>query len=220
MAGKTKYYNRKPAFKKAVTKIVKKQLDKAIEDKYVDYAIEAQFSSVGATWIEYVVTAIGQGTTTLTRIGRKIRVKSLEITGVLTGGAAESAADDAYNAFRIVCLQTGGYIDAPLDDSNADIDTAIRTNSTGQGQIQKVLLDKYIALNTNGAEKGGGDGYAAQAKVFKWKHYFKGGLPIVWSTDTTSFPNRSLIVAMVSNSTAVVNPGFIAGRISICFEDA
>lgn len=209
-------------FKKAIQNVVQKQISHAVEDKHLEINLTSDFSSVSSSWIERALCSISQGVTGVTRIGRSIKIKSLKIEGVVACGANESVVDDAYNALRVVVLKTVGAQagNTPLATSGATINTEIRNDNTARGIIKGVYLDKYIALNTTGTEKGNGDGYAAGVKVFKFYKNFPGGIKIQFSDDTTNYPTTQLFVSMISNSTATVNPGFICGRIFMRYEDA
>lgn len=201
-----------------VKKIAEVQIHKNIENKYKSVLLPTTYGSVSNTWIETNMTNTTQGLDTVNnRIGRTINVLSLEIKGVVANGDNETAADDSFNVMRIVIGLFDGRYTTPLASSSILISDIIKVSTT-RGLIRK-YYDKYVALNVASTEKGSGDGYAPQVKNFKYFKRFK-NLKITAHESGTSFYNKFINVAMISNSSAIVNPGFVAGYICMVYEDA
>jgi len=212
-------YKRTGKVSKAVKKYVTKALDVHTEDKYLTDALATDFASVSTDWIEKNMALPTQGVTNTQRVGAKIRVKSLEITGVLAGGADESLLDDAYNVMRCVIATYNAGVSTPLGTAAVTIDEPIMVQ-TSSSTLKRKLLDKYIHFNVVSTEQGEGDGYTPQLKQFKYFKRFPKGLLITFSDSTVTYPNTRLIMSMISDSAAVPNPGFVHGFWKICYEDA
>lgn len=202
--------------KQAVKTIVKKQIDKAIEDKYTTSALTDTWASVNTIPTEKDLCNPAQGTTSITRIGRKIRLKSVEVNGVLAQGSTGTLSDDPYNVFRVILGLYTGSSTTPL--SSLALTAPLMKDSTGGQLLKSKLYDEYIPLTVVSTEKGGGDGYTPALKKFKL--YKKLNKVITWADDTTTYPDTRLIMSCISDSTVVVNPGFITGYVIVRWEDA
>lgn len=214
-----KKYKRTGKVSKAIKKYVTKALDIHIEDKYLTDALSTDFASVGTTWIEKNLALPTQGTANTQRIGAKIRVKSLEITGVLAGGADESLLDDAFNVMRCVIATYNGGVTTPLGTASASIDEPIIIQTT-TSTLKRKYFDRYLHFDVASTEQGAGDGYTPQTKTFKYFKRFPKGLLITFADSSVSFPNTRLIMSMISDSAAVPHPGFVRGFWKISYEDA
>lgn len=207
-------YKKKPfrRFKvaKPVKRYVKKVLDRQIEDKTIhnDLSVITPFSSIGNTWDTYQCCNPAQGTTGITRIGRKIRIKSFELYGVL-------AAGDNSNVVRMA-LYTA---DTSTALSGVDIDWKLSKDRVGGGNLGTVYYDKFIPVQYvpfDGATASG----VSQQRVIHIKKYFKTPIVVTYSDDTTSTYNKSLFLSVISDSAAIPNPAFTRGYAIARFEDA
>ena len=210
---------------KAVPKEVKSYVQKAIdantENKYKVFSLVTQHGSIASTWGETVLTTVAQGIAKEQRIGNKIRVKSLEIKGVICQGSNELLSDDAFNVVRMVVGTYSGTTLTPLATAARGMNDPIRKDYlSANGLLRKKYVDKYIPLMVTGTEQGAGDGYTPQLKTVKYYKQWKKGITIQFSNDTTNYPNTNLVVSFLSDSVAVTHPGFIAGYMVMTFEDA
>jgi len=209
---------------RSVRRYVRNVLDRHVEDKFQSYNIAdagTAFGSVGNAWQEFSVGLPAQGLTGATRVGRRIRLKYLKLYGIICQGSSGALLDDAYNATRIVvALWSGTSGTTPLQTSAFPMGYPLMkmTSLPGNGLIRK-YLDRYIALNSNGTEKGQGDGYVPGIRTFKWFKRFT-NLYINFADDTYTYPDKRLQISMISDSSANPNPGFVTGHIVLCFEDA
>lgn len=207
--------------KGSIRRMVKNIIDRNVENKQTTGNMVSSFSSLTSTWTEIDPTNIIQGTSGNTRIGRKIKVKGLEIKCVISSGANELLTDDPYNVVRIVIgIWNGSGGASPLGTALTTIDAPIRKQLGTRNFLIKKLLDRYVTLMVTSTEKGGGDGYTAGLRLFKYYHKFRKPLTITWGDDTATYPDRRLIISMVSDSSAITNPGVIRGYFVMSYEDA
>lgn len=197
-----------------------KAIHKNIENKMNYDRMVGNFGSVGSTWLEQTTSAVAQGTGNNQRIGNQIRIRSIEINGVIAQGSQEFATDDPWNTMRIVlALWAGGTVSTPLGTAAFDMNTPLRRTNCPQGLMKK-YYDKYVPLTVVSTEKGGGDGYAPGLRKFKFFKIFKKGLLIDFGDATTTRPDKRLIISMISDSFVVTNPGFLQGFWAVSYEDA
>lgn len=210
---------RKPS--RAVKQYVQRAIGANVENKQVTVSMNATFSAITTTWTEADLCNITQGVTGPARIGRKVKLCSLEINCVIAEGAAEILTDDPYNVVRcMVALWSGAAGTTPLATAGTTINAPIRKNLGTRNYLIKKYLDKYIGLQVTSTEKGGGDGYTPQLKNIKYYKKFKKPILITWGDDTTTYPDKRLMISMISDSSAVTNPGIIAGYAVMTYEDA
>lgn len=219
-----KLYKQKSNNKKKVTKSVKnyvaRKFDAMVEDKRISTALPYAFGSIGSTWNERTLFQVTQGVHNYERVGNRIRVKSIEIKGVISQASAESALDEPFNVIRIVLGHYRGSVLTPLTAGGATLNTPItKHDNTGQTLIKK-YMDKYIPLTVVSTEKGGGDGYTPSLKQVKYYKRFKKGKIIEFMDNTTGTYNGMMVLSMLSDSGAIPNVGFVAGYILVTFEDA
>jgi len=204
---------------RGVKAYVAKAIDRNIENKHLGDSLDNTFDSLPNTWTELNVCNPAQGDTAQSRTGRQIKIKSIEIRGVIVQASVESALDEPYNTVRVV-LGLYNTSDTPLADSGTTIDGFVTTNLSTRAYLIKKYLDKYIAMGVSSTEKGGGDGYAPTVRTFKYFKRFKKPIVVMYGDDTTDYPNKRLILSMVSDSSVVPNPGFYHGYYLCTFEDA
>lgn len=217
---KRSYYKKRGRGKKSQL-VTKKQMYSAIhrnvENKFISGALTTSFASVNNTWDEQVLSTVAQGTDQDERIGNHIRLRSLEIKGVIAQGSADSSSDDPYNVMRIV-IGLWGSSTTPLGNVAWGINVPLRKNMN-PGELFKKYYDKYVALTVTSTEKGEGDGYTPGLKQFHYYKKFK-NVVINWGSSATTEPDKRMILSIVSDSAAVPNPGFINGYWVLTYEDA
>lgn len=207
---------------RAVRRYVQAALDSAIEDKQLIWSLPGSLPSFpnasGTAWTELSLAQIAQGDTSITRTGKAIRIKSLEIKGVLASGASETVADDPWNVVRIIIATWRSASSVPCAAASLTLHEPL--NIQQQQNLSKKYYDQYITLPITSSEKGGGDGYAAGIKHFRYYKRWRNGLPIYFADETTAAPSKLLVISCTSDSGAVPHPGFVAGYIKLLFEDA
>lgn len=209
-----------PSVNRRIAQLARK-IDQNIENKQITVSLQATYGAITTNWTESDLTNISQGTGSANRIGRKIRIKSIEIKGVIANGDAETALDDPYNVVRcVIGLWAGPAGSTPLATALTTIQAPIRKNLGTRNYLVTKFLDRYIPLTVTSTEKGAGDGYTPMLKSFKYYKRFKTGILITYGDDTTSYPDKRLILGMVSDSTAVPSPGFVVGYLVMTYEDA
>lgn len=194
---KVKRMKRSP-FSKRQVRTIKKIAIKSGETKLVSYSLPSSFSSVGDTVTALDVTSlISCGDTPIDRTGCQVYLKNFKAFGVIEPG-------DATNYFRIMLLECKNGYDLSSLTINSSVDTRI---VTGTG-ITRVLYDKVFVM----------DGVYTDFKSFyinrklSRKHYYIAG--------TTGSKNKALVLAMISDSSAIAHPGIsTVGRLLLNFTD-
>lgn len=150
-----------------------------------------------------VAVQIWPGNQSNQRIGRKIYLKNLVIRGSLISGATgASTVDDAWDAVRIVILWAAPNttIGARLDASGTGLYTPIRN----QDFVNRVIFDKVYTLRSL-ISLGSGNFVPAVKEIHINKRLNK----TITFNDTDQYVlGRELYVMMVSNSSAIPNPGW------------
>lgn len=221
---KKRYYKKYARVARPIKSYVRKVLDKRIEDKENTLPLPGIFASIASAWTEYSFMQLAQGVGINQRIGNRIRIKNIKVYGVITTGTNETALDDPYNVVRIViAIYKGQSGVTPLGSIGANINSPIDkvTNTSVGSSLEWLLLDRYIPLQVTSTEKGSGDGYTPQVRVFK---YFK-KIPykfqeVTFGDGGIAYPDRRIIMSCISDSSANPNPGFIAGYVKIKYEDS
>lgn len=207
---------KKPEKQIATKQYVKRVIARNIENKLRVDSMAVAFGSVGNSWTE-LSPLPAQGETLYTRIGNRIKIKSFEFTGVLVGGQVNGVADDAYNVLRCYIAIWDGTSATPLATNGASMNAYIATsNPEGKGLL-RTLYDKTITLPCNGLDS---TGYVPKPRIFKYRKYFKNGLNVEFRDTTDDLPDKRFVVSMITDSTAVPNPGFVTGYYKMEFEDA
>lgn len=210
---------RKKGVTKSVKRYVAKAIDRSTENKQVYQTLASNWGSVGNSWIEVNLCNPAQGLTETTRIGRKIRIKSINLRGIMVGGQTNTVADDKYNVVRIII---GLYTYGPsgsnvLNTAGATISQPITKNWNTKGMLIKKFYDKYITLPVAGLDS---TGYVGLPKQWKYFKRLGKGILVNYADDSSSYPNKAIVMSVISDSTAVANPGFISGYGLISYEDA
>lgn len=173
-------------------------------------------ASISSTWMEIDVSAITRGTEVTQRIGRTIRCIGFDMNSVISTGANQTAADDAFNVVRVVLgVYTAGST-TPLTDAGAGLNNYISALSYTRGRLVRLLWDQLVPLQVACLERAGGDGYTPCLKTVSTRIKF--GQLISWGS-ADDYPNFRVILSFISDSSAVVNPGFVAGFARMVFID-
>jgi len=179
----------KPA-KKAVVKLIKKEMAKKIELKYLDTAITGTIDATAELFpSNESLLQIGTGDSVFSKDGSSIRVKSISIKGSIVRTATALQLKDGIIRIAIVCFKhcDGGLpVLADIWDQVADIGTAHREFDTTAdynvlGMIS--LYDKPVHLNFVDATS---STVTKTQRDFSWSHSWKNGLPVKFNDTTTS----------------------------------
>lgn len=174
----------------------------AKETKFTNFTLAA--TSLGAAVARFpLVSAIAQGADIYAqRLGRRIRVKRIMWRGQLLGAQTNSVADDPYNTVRVtVCRGTPGMTFTSFTVNNA-IDPRF---STSAGLLE-VLYDNAKVVSSLGKDS---TGYVAAAR--EWEFDIHCDVLLEYGGTAAAVPqNQELVMFMISDSAAVVNPGFSA----------
>jgi hypothetical protein len=183
--------------------------DTRTETKYLVGSLNSDFSSVSTTSIPVeLTTSIDEGDDFSNRDGRKIFFDSLLLQGTLVGGQSNVVTDDAYNLFRIIVYENAGTAAPPAIGVTAFLTPEI-TASMG-----KIFYDGLVMLHTPGLNS---TGYIPAVKLVSVTIPIKKYIRYATTTGIGS-PNGIYLV-MVSDSSAVSHPGFVAGTYVIKFQD-
>lgn len=185
----------------AVKRYVAKVIDKSVEDKFIQWDMSTEFATVGTTWVETNLANLTQGQGQAKRECNRIKVKSVEIKGIVAQNGSSSM-----QARTILALWDGKQ-NTPLATSGISIDNPVCKETNGKGYLRRKYLDKYITFDPI-------------AKTFKYYKKFK-NLYIQWSTDGTDYPNKTLSFGMItSDSDGAPTPCFLTGYMLLKYENA
>lgn len=216
LAAKRKPY--KPKKKVATIAYVNRAIHRNIENKFDYGSLVTPFASVGNTWTEQAFGLVNRGTEVRQRIGNSITVKSIQLEMVIVGGAVNSVADDARNTIRMVLASWDGDSNTPLGTASWSMNYPIRSTlgPTASNMLKK-YYDKYITLTSTGADD---TGYIAGVRKVSYYKYFKKGYKMNFSDATADYPDKKLVLSMISDSGVIPNPGVTNGYWVITYEDA
>lgn len=182
------------------------------EVKHYARALSTNFGSVSTTSTALDLTnLITAGTGNLERIGRSIFVKGVFVEGSLHGGQSNLVTDDNHNTVRIVMVRgTPATTAAMVSTLSLSYGPINGENISG---VKQVLMDRSVELPSPGPDS---TGYMPALKhvrfyvpVNKFITYFSSGPS-----------DESIVLAAVSDSTAVSHPGFTSGWLDILFTDS
>lgn len=176
------------------------------------------FNSVGTTWNELNLTSIGVGTGITQYTGSEYRIKSIMFYGILASGAVNGAADDDFNCFRIILaswMDSAGT--TPCTTYAMDYQSKSPSRENGFKFLRKKYMDRTIYLvNTADAD---GTGYIPKLKKVSYYKRFKGAGLRIKHDHSGAYQESHIVLSMVSDSSAVPNPGFITGWWRVRYYD-
>jgi hypothetical protein len=180
--------------------------------KYNATALSAAFGSISDEWIIQDCSYLQAGTDLVRRLGRKVRITGFGLQGLLVGGQSNLETDDAYNNVRLVIF-IGTTSMASGDWSSLSISNHIVPGQTG---VTRVLFDRTYALKVHAPDS---TGYVPACKAFNL--HIPVTVNVLYNTDAQAYASGSLSLyfALVSDSSAVSNPGFTSGHWYIQFAD-
>ena len=205
----------------SVKKYVKRAIDNKMEDKMIvtdpAAAGATDYRSINNTFVDCEMCNPSQSTAGAGRIGRKVSIKSFQLRGVVAGGQTNAVTDDDYNVFRIVLAVWEGNTTTPL--AGLSLSSPIQK---GDGNASNALLihkyvDKEFTLTSPGRDS---TGYMSANRYINIYHRFKKPIVVNYATDANTSKSKTLVLSMVSDSSAVAHPGFVSGFIRVNYEDA
>ncbi len=164
-------------------------------------------TSVGSTSVWYnFPSLIAAGTDFASRIGRLMKVNRVAMSGTLLGAQTNSVADDAYNVIR-VSVVSGEPALATASPNHPGLHGP--WDPRVQVGLMKVLFDRIFVLQTPAKDS---TGYIATAAPCQFDLKLNQLLEYT-GTSAASPRGTTLFLTVVSDSVAVVNPGFSADSI-------
>lgn len=147
---------------------------------------------------------------TRNRLGRRVRAHQVILDGMIYGAQTNSVADDATNVVRVT-LSVGRYGFTPAWTVFSPLD--VRSNVG----LVSVIYDEKFIINTNAKDS---TGYILKAVRLGVRPKFSQLLD--WTGTAAAAPSdRSVFLTVVSDSSAVVNPGLSSNTyITLIYEDA
>lgn len=188
-SGTVKVYNRRNYVSRPIKSAIQNQVIRMGERRLRDYDLSTAFAVVGNTWVELDASTVAQGDALFNREGRTLHVTSLEINCML------HAVDTTSNTFRIVIALFNGATATPLATSGLLIDN-IMTKESCRNYLIKKYVDKYVSVNTT----------SDPDRPFKYFKKFKKPISIRYGDDTSTYPDKRLMICMISDSGAVTHP--------------
>lgn len=202
---------------KMTTTKVKQIIVNSLEKKQKVTKFPDEFDSVTTAWSEVDLLDLEEGEQSDQRIGKSVSITSIEMIAVVSGGQVNGATDDTRDTMRVVIgLYHGGAV-TPLTTAGAALDSPIKPYLFTRATLIRKYLDKFVTLDTNGADS---TGYLPVQKTLKFYKKFKKPIKITWGTDPDDYPSKKLIMSCLSDSAGVPNPGFVHGYIMVRYIDA
>jgi hypothetical protein len=159
-------------------------------------------TSIGAAATLYSLPSlIGQGSDIfLQRIGRKIHVRRMRFSGVLLGAQVNGVADDPYNVVRVSLVVAEPAFAAAVTLYDP-------WDPRVQSGFRRCLFDQRIVIQAPAKDS---TGYIAAAVPFEFDVPMDIILEYV-ATAAASPRVVTIFLSVVSDSTAIANPGFTSG---------
>jgi hypothetical protein len=185
------------------------------ETKYVSIPLHTAFHSIGtAAGTSAPLNNVIQGTEYYgQRIGRNVLAKHLSIHGVLVGGQTNTNVDDSYNVVRMVVATYNSSVAAPF--TNLTLDLVLDDRDAAFPGLIKVLFDKFYVLSSPGGDT---VGYLPATKPIKIDIPLDEEIQFN-TVGVNSTSPTNIIIAMVTDSAAVPNPGFVSGTEILSYSD-
>jgi hypothetical protein len=144
------------------------------------------------------------------RLGRRVRVKRIAFLGVFLGAQTNSVADDPYNTMRLMVMTSiPGWTFTTSPGQTTFLDARY------QPGLKQILYDQTRVLNVNAKDS---TGYIAVGEP--WGLSIKCDIPIEYASAAASSPtDQEIVVCVISDSSAVVNPGFAEPLVLVEFID-
>jgi len=187
-------------------------LSAAGELKYYGYDMTGgAFPSVSTTVSTVALGAlVAAGSGVNQRIGSTIIPKAIRVLGTIVGGQSNSVSDDNRNVVRL-SLILGVVGTAPSGYTcNTILDPRFTTG------VVRVLWDRVLVLQSPGKDS---TGYMPSSKEVRVRVPIRVG-PLLYSgTAANTIKGQELYFCVVSDSSAIPNPGFVNGS-TLDFEFA
>jgi len=137
---------RNPAFKAAVQSANQKKFAKEVKgvDFNTDIAVGSLVSTLNTNDNIFVANLVSPGTGSWNRVGRKIRMKSLRLKGVIANAFSPTASNGAQNQVRMVVV----FDKQPSSGSIPTFDTIFGTTTQAGTEAGTSFLDSLKYDNT------------------------------------------------------------------------
>lgn len=168
--------------------------------------------SITSTWLTYEPTYhIRLGTDYNGRLGREVKITSVELKGMLVGGQSNLVTDDPRNVVRIVIAIVDASFNAAAL-SPVTLNTPITNiNVTG---LLRVLADRTINLRVFSADS---TGYVPSQVAVSIKT--SPSSIFLYNDSVGGFsPVPELYVMFLSDSAIAASPGFVSGYLKTNFQ--
>lgn len=203
----------------SIRKQVQNQINRSKELGELSWQLSASgFYSIPNSWLEYHYdqSLLTQASGNNMFVGRSVFVKRFYIFGWMQGGQTQVVADDTHNFVRILIFRSPHDAGVGLLASyghNLDSRICRTAHPTTQRWLRKKYCDTKFLLTCKGADADG-VGFIPCHKFFKKRITFK-GRGLKWDQGC----GDHLVIAMISDSAAPPNPGFVLGWIVLQFHD-
>lgn len=190
---------------KTMYRIARSIVARNVESKQYYTDLAGSFNILNTTPAEVDTCHPVQGTGLQGRIGRQIKIKSIEIKAVFVGA-------DATQVFRLVLASCNGTTTTPFNTTYGvtTINALIKYN-TMRNLLRKKYLDRFITMDTV---------HETFIKQFRYYKRFKKPILMTWGDDADAYPNQRLILMCTSDSGAPAHPFVSQGWCCVTYEDA
>lgn len=198
---------------------IRRTVTRMAETKRITETAVTQFSSVGNSWVYWIPTTVQSAAFASARIGRRVSVVGYRICGLLHGGQNATVADDAYNKIRIVIgyqATHGISVGTIVPLQGVGFSDPISKTETAGPKYTRIFRNQYLTLKSSGPDT---VGYMPAMRNINIKHFFKKPITVTYADDTQYYPDKCFFMAMITDSTAVPNPGFIDGYFRLYYKD-
>lgn len=223
---KRRFGGRRGSYKR-MKKVIRRTVNNMAETHSLVISLSSPFSSISTAWVENILIP-SQGGLSTQIVARRYEITGFSLFGTVTGGQANTSADDKYNTLRIVAAVFDG--DAASLAPTAKWPTLVQGTSTpirlrnpvypvdGSTQMmRRKLKDKLFTLVSDSRDS---TGYMPAVKSVGMSYRFKKPLVINYCNESgTLKPDKYVAIGMVSDSSLVPSVGFIAGALTWFWKD-
>lgn len=207
--GSLTYYNKRLAQRIKMVNVIPVSFGTQ-EVKYYEKDLVSTFSSIGTSGVTYEFSnLIPQGTDNSSRIGNIIDLKFINVSFTMQGGQSGLGTDDPYNTLAIRVFSSPGTITPGTPSVCAAVNPLVLKSAS------IFLSDVFILRSFSYDSSTGGLVPAALFKTYRIPVDKK----ITYALGDTYGLHR-FYIQIVSDSSAVTNPGLTSGKLTIAFTDS
>jgi len=174
--------------------------------------LTSDFSSISTTWTEADRSNIPAGAGESQRVGRQVAITGVHLDGVLESGVSNIVTDDKFNLVRVVI----GLWTSATPCTGLDRNLPITKWYQGKGKLVHKLFDQVFSLESPWRDS---TGYMPALQKVSIHRRLKNPVIVTYADDSVNYPDKRVIFSIVSDSSAVSNPGFIQGYYHIEYKD-